>query len=257
MHCGAKRTSSRAIRRDEDPLPAESRSLRVGTTVGVAFVVALARLGAPPRCEARAALEVGLVSSWSMSAARRRSCPPWCSSPSSGGARRGARAFFMVARARSTARPPLLSSARSLLPSLVLFGTVLLRAKTHHHAPAGVTYAIIGALFGRWSAIASVAARLARVVAARSLTVARAASGVAFFTTLASLAWAGARVPTWSRAGGGRAATDVAVPAPRERGGVSVWLPRHPRSLCLACRSPRRCWWRVTTASGLGAFLAE
>jgi hypothetical protein len=237
--------------RDEDPAAGGEPLLRVGTTVGVAFVVAL--LGSAPAALrlARALPEVGLVSSWSMVGAAAL-VPAVVLVSIFRGARRGARSF-MVERAREHGTTLFFFCALTL-PSLVLFGTVL-RAKTHHHALAGVTYAI-GALLAM-AAIASVAARLARVVAARSPTVSRAAFGVAFFTTLASLAWAGARA---SHVAGPVAGALLDVAALLLASGVGS-RPGFLDTRALAVLGPplaaAMLAFGVTTASGLGAPLAE
>lgn len=246
--------AQKPLRRDpseEDPAAGGEPLLRMGTMLGVAFLVAL--LGSAPAALrlARALPSVGLISSWSMVGAAAL-VPAVALVAVFRGARRGARSF-MVERAREHGTTLFLFFALAL-PCLVLFGAVL-RAKTHHHALAGVTYSI-GAL-ATMTLLAAVSARLARVLASRSPTMARAGFGVAFVTLLASLAWAGVRA---SHATGPVAGALLDLAALLLASGIGS-RPGFLDTRALALLGPplvaAMLAFGVTTASGIGAPLVE
>ncbi len=161
--------------------------LRLGTTVGVAFVAALVGTAPAALRVARALPGVGVFTAWSMVGAGAL-VPAIVLVTLFRGARRGARSF-MLEHARQHGTTLFLSVALGL-PFVVVFGA-LLRAKTHHHALAGVTFSIVTLLV--WLALAALAARLSRVLATRGQLPARVGFVLAFAAFLGAFAWAGLR----------------------------------------------------------------
>lgn len=166
--------------------------LRAGTTVGVAFVAALVGTAPAAFRVARALPGAGLFASWSMVGAAAL-LPAIALVAIFRGARRGGRTF-MSERAREHGTTLFLFAA--LTPPFVVAFGALLRAKTHHHALAGVTFSIVTLLV--LLGLGALSARLSHLLAARGPTLARAGFVVTFVAFLASLAWAGLKA---SRAG--------------------------------------------------------
>lgn len=167
--------------------------LRFGTTVGVAFVVAVVGTAPSALRVAKAMPDKGLFAVWAVLGAAALFPAAFLVSLFRG-ARRGARSFL---RDRALVHGTRVFAFGALAPPfVVVFGTVL-RAKTHHHALAGVTFAIAAAIV--LAGIFAFASRLSVIVEARGERAVKAGFGVAFVAFLLSLAWVGLKA---SRAGG-------------------------------------------------------
>ena len=167
--------------------------LRFGTTVGVAFVVAVVGTAPSALRVAKTMPDKGLFAVWAVMGAAALFPAAFLVSLFRG-ARRGARSFL---HDRALTHGTRLFVFGALAPPfVVLFGTVL-RAKTHHHALAGVTFSVVAAIV--LGGIFAFASRLSTMLESRGERVVKASFGVAFVAFLASVAWVGLKA---SRAGG-------------------------------------------------------
>lgn len=178
-----------------DPDDDGSTLVRFGTTVGVAFVVAV--IGTAPAA-IRLANDLpadvgGLFSAWTVLGASAL-VPAILLVAIFRGARHGARSFTAERALEHGTR--LFAFACVLPPVLVVFASIL-RAKTHHHALAGVTYSIVVLLV--LVAVAATATRAASLVSSWGPRAARVGFGLSFVAFLGSMAWAGIAA---QRAGG-------------------------------------------------------
>ena len=184
-----------SLERAEPPSDDDDASwlLRFGTTIGVAFVVAVVGTAPAALRVARSIPDAGLFSVWSVIGAAAL-LPSIVLVSIFRGARRGARSF-LTERALSHGTTVFTFGALGP-PMVVTFGT-LLRANTHHHALAGVTFSIVVVLF--LVCLFAFATRLSSIFAARGTGPVKAGFVVAFVAFLASVAWVGLKA---SRAGG-------------------------------------------------------
>jgi len=167
--------------------------LRFGTTVGVAFVVAVVGTAPSALRVAKAMPDRGLFAVWAVMGAVAF-FPSALLVALFRGARRGARSFL---RERALAYGTRLFLFGALAPPVVVTFGALLRAKTHHHALAGVTFAVVTTIV--LVAELAFASRVSSLLAARGEKVTKAGFVVAFVAFLASVAWVGLKA---SRAGG-------------------------------------------------------
>ena len=170
-----------------------SSLLHFGTTVGVAFVVAVVGTAPAALRVAKGIPSAGLFSVWAVLGAAAL-VPSVFLVAIFRGARRGGRSF-LDGRAK-THGIRLFTLGALGLPLVVTFGAVL-RAKTHHHALAGVTFAV--GITVALLAIFAFATRVSLLVEARGERAARWGFGVAFGLFLLAIVWVGLKA---SGAGG-------------------------------------------------------
>ncbi len=167
-----------------------SHVLRFGTAVGLGFAAAL--VGTAPAALRLTSTTSALLPAWSVLVAATL-VPCIALVALFRGTRVGARGFMGGAALEHGASLFFFSSVLPLW--LAAFGS-LLRAKTHHHALAGVTYGIVTLVLV--VLVAAVSARLSRIAASRGELASRVTFFVAFAAFLGSVAILGLRA---SRAG--------------------------------------------------------
>lgn len=167
--------------------------LRFGTVVGVAFVVAV--IGTAPAALrlAKDLPDAGLFSSWSILAAAAF-IPSMVLVALFRAARRGARSFLTD---RALVHGIKLFTFGAMAPPFVVTFGAILRAKTHHHALAGVTFAIVVAV--GFLAFFAFATRFSALFESRGARLTKLGFGITFVAFLVSVAWVGLKA---SRAGG-------------------------------------------------------
>jgi hypothetical protein len=182
------------------PKPGPTRVLRLGTAVGLAAAASLACV-LPATMRVAAASPEGATRVWIGLGAAALG-PMVAAVLVLRGAREGLRAFGLRAPAgpESEWAPSNEAADRraygivlwlaSLLVLLSVYGSVL-RATTHHHALAGVTYAIGALALAVGSAIGC--ARIVAILAGASDGVRRAGGAVLAVVTAAALAWVAVR----------------------------------------------------------------
>lgn len=167
--------------------------LRFGTSIGVAFVVAVVGTAPAALRVAKSMPDVGLFSVWAVIGAAAL-VPAIVLVALFRGARRGARSFLTE---RALAHGTKLFTFGALGPPVVVTLGTILRAKTHHHALAGVTFSIVVALV--FVALFAFATRVSSIVEARGPRFTKAGFTLSFVAFLASVGWVGLSA---SRAGG-------------------------------------------------------
>jgi hypothetical protein len=170
------------------PPPQPSAAVRFGTAVGVGAAAALlCTLPATTRVAASVESTEGLPRVW-IALASAAMLPMIAAVVILRGAREGLRPY-----AGSDVGLRAFGAAlwiASLLATFALFGSVL-RATTHQHALAGVTFAFGAAALAVASAVAC--ARVVAILEAASLPVRRALGGLLALVAIAALAFVGAR----------------------------------------------------------------
>jgi len=165
--------------------------LRFGTSIGVAFVVAVVGTAPAALRVAKSMPDVGLFSVWAVIGAAAL-VPAIVLVALFRGARRGARSFLTE---RALVHGTKLFTFGALGPPVVVTLGAILRAKTHHHALAGVTFSIVVALV--FMALFAFATRVSSIVEGPRFT--KAGFTLSFVAFLVSVGWVGLSA---SRAGG-------------------------------------------------------
>jgi hypothetical protein len=197
------------------PKPGPTRVLRLGTAVGLGAAASLA-CALPATMRVAAVSAEGAVRVW-VALGAAALAPMVLAVVVLRGAREGLRAFGLSPRPSSDGdwTAPVDTSERraygvvlwltSLLVLLSVYGSVL-RATTHHHALAGVTYAIGALVLAFGSAVAC--ARIVAILGGAPEGLRRAGGATLAVLTAAALAWVAVR---FLRAASADAASAVAA----------------------------------------------